>query len=302
MSQDHAHGHAHGPNTLRALGLVLGFNTFFLLVEAGVGWWSGSLALLSDAAHMLSDVAGLLLAFLAARISLRRGALAQTFGLKRVEVLGAFVNGLMLLLGSGWIVLEAVRRLLGESPEIPGWPVLVVAVIGLIVNLGSAWVLHRASDESLNMRGALLHMLADALGSVGAVVAAIFLIYGVGIADILVSLGIAAMVLWATWHLLEDSGRILLEFAPRGTDLEAIQADLRGLPCVLDLHDFHVWTLDGRLPLLSVHLVVEPGANAHELRMAALDVLERDHEIWHATIQVELGDPDHATPRWQDHA
>lgn len=272
-------------STERALGVALALNAVFLIIEAAAGWWTQSLALLSDAAHMLGDVAALALALGAAVVAKKAGGLAQTYGLRRVEVLGAFVNGLLLLAAAAWIVVEALERLITGIPEVAGLPVLVVGIAGLIVNLGSAAVLWK--HEGLNAKAAMLHMLTDALGSVGAIVAAVALMAGYTFADAAVSLFIAVLVVFATWRLLADSTRILLMFAPRETDVVAIRADLEDLPGVAELHDFHVWTLDGTEPILSAHLVLEPGTHPHELHAAALDLLASDHGIREATVQVE---------------
>ncbi|HJN76566.1 MAG TPA: cation diffusion facilitator family transporter [Myxococcota bacterium] len=272
-------------STERALAVALSLNAAFLVVEAAAGFITGSLALLSDAAHMLGDVAALGLALAAAIVAKKAGGLAQTYGLRRVEVLGAFVNGLLLLAAAGWIVLEAIERLVTGIPEVAGLPILVVGVAGLVVNLGSAAVLMKR--EGLNVRAAMLHMLTDALGSIGAIVAALAVLRGYQFADAAVSLLIAVLVVAATWRLLADSTRILLQFAPAGTDVDAIRADLEDLPGVAGLHDFHVWTLDGTEPIVSVHVVVEPGTHPYELHAAALDLLAQDHSICQATVQVE---------------
>lgn len=274
-------------STERALGFALALNAVFLVIEAIAGFMTGSLALISDAAHMVGDVAALALALGAAIVAKKAGGIGHTYGLRRVEVLGAFVNGLLLLLVAGWIVVEAVERLLTGVPEVAGLPILVVGIAGLIVNLGSAAVLMN-KDDGLNVRGALLHMLADALGSVGAIVAALAVMRGHQFADAAVSLLIAGLVVFATWKLLSDSTRILLQFAPRGTDVEAIRSDLADLPGVDSLHEFHVWTLDGTAPILSVHMVVERGIHPYEVHAAALDVLSMDHGIAEATVQVEV--------------
>ncbi|MCP4806920.1 MAG: cation transporter [Proteobacteria bacterium] len=262
-------------------------NGIFLVVEAVGGWLSGSLALLSDAAHMLGDVGGLVLAYAAAHIADRVGGVTQTFGFRRVEVLGAFVNGILLVLASGWILVEAMERIVSGVPEPMGLPILVIGIVGLLINLGSAAALWKSDDGSLNVRGALIHMLADALGSVGAIAAGLLVMKDMPLADPLVSLLIAGLVLFATWRLLNDSGRILLQFAPSGTDVPAVRESLHELGGVSSLHDFHIWTLDGRLPILSVHLVLDAEAEPQDVHAAALDMLATKHGIWHATVQVE---------------
>lgn len=291
----HGHGHHHGPGHVhvhvapgkdprRALIIALVLNGVFLLCEAGVGLWSGSLALLSDAAHMLSDVAALALALAAAQLARmpRRGDM--TFGLQRAEVLGAFTNAVILVLACGWIAWEGVERLIGGAPEVPGWPVLIVGTIGLAINLGSALALWLADRDNLNIRAALVHMLADALGSVGAIAAAGLLLLGWSAADAWISLGIAALVLWTTRRVLVDSARVLLELPPRGIRVDDVREALLADERISEVHDLHVWSVDGTTVLVSAHLVsdAEPGSV-----LAAAQARLFDLRIAHATLQVE---------------
>lgn len=276
------------PNTALWLSLVL--NGGFLLVEAGVGWWSGSLALLSDAAHMLSDVGALVLALVAARLAVRKAGVQTTFGLRRSEVLGAFVNGLLLALATVWIVAEAIGRMSTEVGEVPGLPVLVVGLVGLGINLGSAWMLWRSASDNLNIRGALAHMLADALGSVGAVFAAGFLMAGYPLADPLISLLIAVIIGWGAWGVLRESARVLLQASPEHHDVAAVRATLLALDGVSGIHDLHMWSLDGQDGLLSAHLVVPVGTDLNTVRLAAETALKANHRLHHVTLQVEPDD------------
>jgi len=266
---------------MKALLWALGLNGGFLFIEAGVGWWTNSLALLSDAMHMLSDVAALILAVAAARLARRKAEEHQTFGLVRAEVIGAFLNGIFLLAACLWIIIDGVRRL-DAPPAIPGLPILIVGSIGLLINLGSAWGLWRSDQSNLNIRGALVHMLADALGSVGAMIAAFGVMAGFWIADPLVSLFIAALVLYGAWRVLRDSGRVLLQLPPRATDVPKMRLALEGLDKVCCVHDLHVWTLDGNRPIVTAHLVANPAA-----RPDAQELLRRDFGVEHATLQVE---------------
>jgi cobalt-zinc-cadmium efflux system protein len=272
---------------MRALLLALGLNGSFLLVELVVGLWSGSLALLSDAAHMASDVGALLLALGAARIAQRAASGRQTFGWRRAEPLGAFVNGLVLVAVSAWIVWEAAHRI-GDPPDIPGLPVLVVGVIGLAINLGSAWVLARADRDNLNVRGALLHMMADALGSVGAIAAAIAMMAGFPLADPIVSVAIALLVLWGTWGLLRDSTSVLLQFAPANVNVDEIRRTLTEHEGVDAVHDLHVWTLDGRSTVLTAHLDARAGADRDCLCQEVSRTLRDTLGVAHVTLQVTL--------------
>ena len=261
-SHSHSHDHGHGGHTHhhhartkdsgseRALLWALGLNAGFLLIEAGAGWWTNSLALLSDAAHMVSDVSALSVALLATRLAGRGATAARTFGLRRAEPVGAFVNALALILACLFIFSEAIERLIAGSPAVPGMPVFVIGGIGLAINLGSAWALARGDTGNLNIRGALLHMLADALGSAGAMIAALLIMAGYGWADAAVSLLIGALVLYSAVGLLRDSGRVLLEMTPLGIDVDAVTEGLLELTGVADAHDLHIWSLDGQYTLL----------------------------------------------------
>lgn len=295
----HSHSHSHAPAGLdprKALAWSLLLNGAFLLVEAVVGWWSGSLALLSDAGHMLSDVGALALALGAAIVARRPAAADRTFGWARVEVLGGFVNGLTQLLVCAWIFVEAAERLLGDPPPVPGLPVLGVALVGLAINLGSVALLFRSDRDNLNIRGALLHMAADALGSVGAVIAAVLLMAGFPAADAIVSLLIAVLILWGTVRLIRDSGRVLLQLPPDHLDVGEVRGALVATPGVVDVHDLHVWTLDGRAPVLSVHLVVADEDSLDATRQAAVRTLRERFSVRHATMQVEIATPDGGVP------
>lgn len=268
-------------------------NGAFLVIELVVGWWSGSLALLSDGAHMVSDVGALVLALGAAQLATRRPSTAMTYGLGRAEVLGAFLNGLLLVGACGWIVFEAVERLVHGAPEVPGMAVLVTGFVGLVINLASAWYLHRSDDQGLNTRGALLHMLGDALGSVAAMVSAGFLLVGVPAADPVASLVVAALVAVGAWALLRDAGTVLLELPPPGLDVDGVRDALLELDGVSEVHDLHAWTLDGRTPIVSAHLVLGEGAAFEGVCGAAHRLLHDRFDIEHATVQPERGNGCH---------
>ncbi|MCO4743694.1 MAG: cation transporter [Proteobacteria bacterium] len=278
------HHHAHG--TQRALTIALILNGAFLVVEAALGFWTGSLALLSDAAHMVSDVGALGLALGAGRLAMRSGGADKTFGWRRAEVLGAFLNAALLLLLCGWIALEAVERLRGGAPEVHALPVLIAGILGLGINLGSAWFLHREADaHDLNARGALFHMLADALGSVGAIGSAVALSQGYWIADPIISLVIAGLVLVSSVSLLRESANVLLEFAPPTVDVDVVTKTLCAVEGVEEVHDLHLWSLDGKRAVLSAHLVTR--MNPFEVRAAAAHALEHVG-VNHSTLQMEL--------------
>ncbi|MBX2798816.1 MAG: cation diffusion facilitator family transporter [Myxococcales bacterium] len=284
----HHHGHTHGADSRRALLVALVLNAAFLLVEVGAWWVTGSLALLSDAAHMLSDVGALALALGAAQLARQRPSASMTFGLARAEVLGAFLNALALVGISVGIVWEAVVRLSGHPPHVPEGPVLVVGLVGLAINLGSVFALMGSDRTNLNVRGALWHLLADALGSVGVVVAALFLMAGVGEADAVVSLAVAALVAVSGVRLLRDAGRVLMQLPPPHVDVAVLRDVLCAVPGVRGLHDLHVWSLDGHEPIVSAHLVVDADHEALVVQRDALRLLG-EHGVEHATLQLERG-------------
>jgi cobalt-zinc-cadmium efflux system protein len=290
----HGHHHHHGLTAGKAIAWALLLNAIFLGVELGVGWWSGSLALLSDAAHMVSDVGSLVLALAAVQVATRVATPSTTYGLARAEVLGAFLNGLLLVGAAAWIVGEAVRRLYSGAPHVEGLPVLLVGVAGLALNLGSAWVLHKADHGAdhgnLNVRGALLHMLADALGSGAAIVAAVLLMLGIPGADPVVSLLVAVLVAIGAVRLLRDAGRVLLELPPVGFDVPSVRTALGGIDGVVEVHDLHAWSLDGRTALVSAHLVIEDGARSDGVCRSARAMLGDKFGVGHATLQVEPAD------------
>ncbi|MCA9705689.1 MAG: cation transporter [Myxococcales bacterium] len=291
--QGRAHGHAHGHRrrtddaARRALWWALALNGAFLAIEATAGFLSGSLALLSDAAHMVNDVAALSLALGVAWLARRPPSPRTTFGYRRAEVLGAMASGLALLVACVVIFVEAIERLHAGAPDVPGWPILWVGLVGLGINLGSAWHLHRSGSASLNVRGAMLHMLMDAAGSAGAVLAALLVMAGMPSADPVVSLLTGALVLWAGVGLVRDAGRVLLESAPAHLDPREIRERLLAVEEVRDVHDLHVWSLDGETVLLSAHVVVDEPDGGEPQRLAAL--LRDQLAIDHSTLQIERG-------------
>lgn len=289
-AHDHDHGHDHGARApVSARGALLGalvLNASFLAVEFGVGWWTESLALLSDAAHMVSDVSSLVLALGAAELA-RVRTTSGTYGLARAEVLGAFVNAVLLVGACVYIVVEAGQRLALGSPDVPATPVLVVGALGMALNLGSAWVLARSDHGNLNIRGALLHMLADALGSFAAVIAALALMAGYPIADTIASLVVAGLVAVGAVRLLRDAGRVLLELPPDGLDVQRVREALHRVDGVTDVHDLHIWSIDGRSPLVSAHLVVGDGTAFEGACARAHHLLDHEFGVHHATLQVE---------------
>jgi cobalt-zinc-cadmium efflux system protein len=285
---DHAgHSHSHADLGRRALLLALVFNFSFLFIEAGVGVWTQSLALMSDAVHMFTDVLALTIALLAATARLKpRGGVA-TFGHARVAVLGGLTNGVLALLASVWIVVEAIERL-QSPPTVPGLPVLITAVIGLVVNLASAAWLHGSGDSGVNMRAALLHMLGDALGSVAAIIAGVTLMMGGPlVVDPIVSVIVGAIVVGSAIPLLRDATNILLERAPRALDLQAVEATITDFAEAREVAALHVWSLDDGDVMASV-VVTTDGADLNTLVGVAdtmRETLRRKHRIVHTTIE-----------------
>jgi len=288
----HPHGpNEHRPSSQRALLVSLVLNGVFLFIEAGVGWLVGSLALLSDAAHMVSDVGALALALVAARLAQTPPTSARTFGLVRAEVLGAFVNAVALVVACVFIFNEAAHRLLGSPPPVGGWPILVVGAAGLAINLASAWFLWRSGHDNLNIRGALAHMLADALGSLGAMLAAVGIIwFGWRSADAVVSVFIGLLVLWGTWGILRDSTAVLLDFAPRGLGQDVVRSALEGVEGVAGVHELHVRTVGSGQVTVTAHLVPAETASPYEVLRRAEVALRDELGVQHSTLQVEPGD------------
>lgn len=284
------HQHHRGTSNKRALTLALGLTGTFLIVEVIAGFWTGSLALISDAAHMLTDTAGLAIALAAIRIGERPADSRRTFGYQRFEILAAAFNAVILFLVAGYILYEGYQRFV-EPQDIQSLPMMLVAAIGLGVNLVSMRLLSAGKDSSLNVKGAYLEVWSDMLGSIG-VIAAGFTIWLTGWrwVDPLVAIGIGLWVLPRTWTLLKETINVLLEGVPDGIDLDAVKSSLLETPGVRDVHDLHVWALTSNSPSLSVHLVISDGADADTIRSATAEVLERRFNIDHVTIQTERTD------------
>ncbi|MCU0655284.1 MAG: cation diffusion facilitator family transporter [Polyangiaceae bacterium] len=281
--QNHTHDLSRTPS--RSLALALALTASFLVVEAIMGWLSGSLALLSDAGHMLTDAGALALALAAQRLAVRPRTPENTYGLRRAEILAALLNGLVLGVSSVCIVVEAIERW-SKPAEIKGGWVFVVATVGLGMNLLAAWLLSRG-EKNTNVKAALAHVLADAAGSVAAMIAGA-LVYLVGWtrADAVVSVLISLLILWGAWRLLKDSTRVLLEGTPDYIDLATVEKTIRETQGVTDVHDLHLWSISDDFPVLTVHIVLAP--QSHGVEVARL-VCERVQAlgIAHATVQPE---------------
>jgi cobalt-zinc-cadmium efflux system protein len=278
-----------------ALTWSLGLNLVLLVGEGVAGFLFGSLALLADAAHQLSDVAGLGIALAAHRLMDAPASERHSYGLQRAEVLGAQANGILLLVSAVVIVVEAIRRL-GEPGEIAGLGVIAVALISLMVNAGSAWALARVRGSSLNVGGAVTHLLADAAGSVAALVAGVAVVLGgLDVVDPIMAVVITVLVLWSAWNLLRDTTHVLMEGAPPGVDVRAVTETICAHPAVASVHHLHMWLLASDMPALSAHVVLAGPLNLHRAQEHGDELkrlLARDHGIDHATLELECHDCD----------
>ncbi|MEO6627234.1 MAG: cation diffusion facilitator family transporter [Aquihabitans sp.] len=300
MSDD---GHNHGAGALRAgarhqkrLLIAFVLISVYFVVEAAAGLLTNSLALLSDAGHMLTDVIGLGMALaaiqLATRHAQRNDTGQNTFGLYRLEILAAFVNALLLFGVAIYVLIEAARRIT-DTPEVLGVPMLIVATLGLVINLIAFALLRQGATESLNVEGAYLEVLADAVGSVGVIIAAVLLeVFGWAWVDPVIGAGIGLWILPRTWRLGGQAVRILIQAAPPGLDVNELRSELAALPGVVDVHDLHVWTLTSDMENASAHLVVDTVADTHDVLDRARSLLQDRYRITHATLQVEPADHD----------
>ncbi|MFC6705178.1 cation diffusion facilitator family transporter [Flexivirga alba] len=293
---DHAGqgGHSHGVSADADRRYLIGAITLlglFMIGEVIVAFASGSLALLSDAGHMLSDVGAIAAALWAMHLAAQPARGRWTFGWKRAEILSAAGNGVTLLVVSGIVAFEAIRRLI-SPPEVEGGAVVIVALVGVAVNIAAAWMLARANRTSLNVEGAYQHIVTDLYGFIGTVIAGVvILLTGWTRADPIASLIVVALMLYAAWGLLRDSGRILLEGAPLGVDLDSLRSHLLETEHVRAVHDLHVWTVTSDLPALSVHVVVEDECFADGHAPQLLDQLQAclhgHFDVEHSTFQLE---------------
>jgi cobalt-zinc-cadmium efflux system protein len=271
----------------RLLALSLGLLLALMAAEVVVGILASSLALLADAAHMLTDALALALALLAAAVATRPARGSWTFGFGRVEILAAQANGLTLALLGLWVVWEGVWRLV-DPPEVDALLVAVTAGVGIAVNLVVVALLARAERKSLNIRGAYLHIVTDLAAFVGTAVAALLiLLTGWDRFDPLASLLVAALMLWAAWSLLRESGRVFLEGAPTSVPPAEVGRLIAAHPGVVETHDLHVWTVTDGFPALSAHVLVEPGADCHRIRIELERALREQFDIDHTTLQVD---------------
>ncbi len=292
----HHHDHGHHGHAVTAdadrrwLGLAFAIVLGFMVVEVVAGVLAGSLALLSDAAHMLTDAGSIGLALVAARLAARPAAGRFTFGLGRAEVLSAQLNGATLLVLAGILAYSAAGRL-ADPPEVDGAVVVGVGAAGAVVNVAAAWALSRSARRSLNVEGAMAHVLADLYGSLAAVVAGLAVVLGGWhVADGIAALVVAGLMVRSAWRLLRDAAGVLLEGAPAGVDPDKIGRALAAHPGVVEVHDLHVWEVTTGFPALAAHVVVRPGDDCHARRRELQSLLADTFGMHHVTLQV-----DHAT-------
>ncbi|MFF4213471.1 cation diffusion facilitator family transporter [Streptomyces sp. NPDC001796] len=286
---DHS-GHSHGVSAdadRRWLGLALGLIAVFMAAEVAVGIVAASLALISDAAHMLTDAASIVLALVAMRLAARPARGGFTYGLKRAEILSAQANGLTLLLLGAWLAYEAVRRLI-SPPQVEGGLMLATALTGIVVNVAATFCISKANRTSLNVEGAYQHVLNDLFAFIGTAIAALVVVLtGFERADPIATLVVVALMVKAAYGLLRDSGRIFLEAAPVDVDPDALGDRLVARPDVVEVHDLHVWQITSGQAALSAHVLVEPGGDCHAVRRDLEEVLRHDYRITHTTLQVD---------------
>ncbi|MCC3765572.1 cation diffusion facilitator family transporter [Glycomyces sp. TRM65418] len=303
MGHDHSHATAVslGSRHRGRLWLALGLAGAVMVAEAVAAWYTHSLALLSDAAHVAGDALGIAMA-LAAIIAVRRanGGPRRTYGMYRLEVLAALANTVLLFGVAGFVLVQAVRRL-QEQPEVQSGPMLAVAVFGLAANVASLLLLRSAASESINVRGAYFEVLGDAVASIGVIAAAVVIAFtGWYAVDSLIAVGVGLFILPRAYRLGRDALRILLQHAPVGVDPQAVETSLGALDGVKEVHDLHLWTLTSGMEVATVHLALDGGADPGTVLGDAQRTLAERFGIAHATVQIEPGDPgqDCGTPHW----
>jgi cobalt-zinc-cadmium efflux system protein len=294
MGAGHSHDHGHRHHSAGshggafAIGILL--NSAFVLIEAGFGLWSGSMALVADAGHNLSDVLSLLIAWGAAYMSERPANPRYTYGFKSSSILAALANAGLLLVALGAILIETVDRLF-RTPAVEGRTMIAVAGVGIVINGATALMFMRGRKHDINIRGAFLHMAADALVSVGVVAAGVAIVLtGARWVDPVTSLVIVAVIAWGTWGLLKDSVKMALHAVPEGIDEAAVRGYLGALPGVAAVHDLHIWPMSTTETALTAHLVMPSGYPGDAILREIAHDLEHRFHIGHATVQVETGD------------
>lgn len=292
---DHPHtgghaGHDHGVSAdadKRWLSIALGLLIAFMTIEVTVGFIAQSLALISDAAHMLTDAMAIVLALIAIRLAAKPARGGYTFGLKRAEILSAQANGITLLLLAAYFAVVGVQRLI-DPPEVDGKLVLITALAGIVINIAATWCMRRANRTSLNVEGAYQHVLNDLYAFIATAIAGLVIwLTGWTRADAVAALIVAALMLKAGVELVKASGRVFLEAAPKGLEPAVVGSAVTAVPSVTEVHDLHIWEITSGQPALSAHVLVTPGADCHAARLGVADVLHERFGIDHATLQVD---------------
>ncbi|MDQ0268993.1 cation diffusion facilitator family transporter [Cytobacillus purgationiresistens] len=290
MGHGHSHGshHHHSSTNKKVLLWAFFLIASFMVVELIGGIMTNSLALLSDAGHMLSDAAALGLSFIAIKMAEKKSTDRKTFGYKRFEIIAAAINGLTLILIALYIFYEAYHRLL-DPPAVQSLGMLAIAAIGLIVNIAAAFILMKGDkDDNLNVKSAFLHVIGDMLGSVGAIIAALLIyFFNWGIADPIASAIVAILILISGWRVMKESFHVLMEGTPDGLEIKKIKLSLQQIPEVADVHDLHVWTITSGYHSLSCHIIMQGDINHDEVLRKSQVVLHNEFGIEHSTIQVE---------------
>ncbi len=289
-SHGHGHGHSHGPLTFdRAFAIGITLNILFVIAEFGTGFVAQSVALMADAGHNLSDVLGLFVAWAGTTLARRQPSKRFTYGFKASTILAALINALLLLMAMGAIVLEAVMRI-GQPAEVKGAVIVVVAAIGILVNAATAWLFARGQKSDINLRGAYLHMAADATVSAGVMLAGVIIWWtDADWIDPVVSIVVAAIIFWQTWGLLKETIEMSLNAVPRGIDFDEVTKALAALPGVSKLHDLHIWPMSTTETVLTAHLVMAQPTGETFLADAQ-KMLHDKFGIGHTTIQIERGE------------
>jgi cobalt-zinc-cadmium efflux system protein len=299
-SHAHGHGHGHGAGSPRtALLFSITANGALLVVQVIVGLLIGSLALLADSLHNASDVVALVIALVGQGLAARPATSKRTYGLARAEIIAALINAAVLMALTGWVVVEAIGRF-SDPQELEPGPLALIGVVGIVVNGGSAWYLARSGGSSLNLRAAYWHLVADALGSVGVLLAAIgVVLFDATWADPAASIVISVLIVVGVWRLLRDTVEVLLESTPPGIDPAAVAGDLAAQPGVEEVHHLHIWSLDSQTPALTAHLRIADGLDLHDAQQLAdrsRALLHDRYGIDHVTLESECHDcpaPDH---------
>ncbi len=287
----HHHSHGHGPADFgRAFAIGTVLNLIFVAVEAAYGFYANSMALLADAGHNLSDVAGMVVAWAAVVLARRPPSTNFTYGLGTASILAALINAVLLLIAVAAIVWAAIERI-ATPQHVDAHIVFWVAAIGIVINVATAMLFHSGIKHDLNVRGAFLHMAADAAVSLGVVITALAMMtWGYTWLDPAISLAIAAVIVWGTWGLLRDSVRLSVHGVPPGIDVDQVRRALANMPGVVSVHDLHIWPLSTTQTALSAHLVMPAGHPGDDFLRIANETLHHEFSIAHATLQIEQGD------------